>query len=295
MSAPRVLVTGAGGLLGGRLAVLLGRAFDVRGGVRVGAAPTGLTTVPLDLLDETALARVFDEVEPAAVVHAAAMGEPDRCEQAPELAMRVNAEACGTLARLCRSRGLRLVALSTDMVFDGRQGQRGEDDEPAPLQVYGRSKLAGERALLAGHPDAAIVRVCLVGGRGHGARGSATEAVAWTLRRGARPRLFVDQWRTPVDPESVADLVARLLRGSERGILHCGGPEVVTRHALGLRVAARLGLDAGLIDAVRSADVPQAAPRPRDVTLVSRRAQALGWTARPLDAAIADGRATPDS
>jgi dTDP-4-dehydrorhamnose reductase len=290
----RVLVSGAGGLLGGRLAALLAGAFDVRAGVRATGAPAGLPTVPLDLLDEAALARALDDTEPAAVVHAAALSEPDRCEREPELAWRVNAEAGGVVARLCRARGLRLVALSTDMVFDGRQGARGEDDEPAPIQVYGRTKLAGERALFLAHPDAAVVRVCLVEGRGHGARGSATEAVAWTLGRGARPRLFTDQWRTPVDPESVADLVARLLRRGGTGIFHCGGPETVTRHELGRRVAPVLGLDAGLIDAVRSADLPQAAARPRDVTLRSERARReLGWTPRALDTAIGDSRRLP--
>lgn len=295
VASRRVLVTGAAGLLGGRLAELLAAGFDVRAGVRTSDAPEGLVRAPLDLLDEVALARALDEATPEAVVHAAALGEPDHCEREPELAWRVNAEASGVLARLCRARGLRLVALSTDMVFDGRQGLRGEDDEPAPLQVYGRSKLAGERAVFEAHPDAAVVRVCLVGGRGHGRRGSATEAVAWALRAGGRPRLFIDQRRTPVDAETVADLVARLLRQGGTGIFHCGGPETVTRHELGQRVARVLGLDAGLIDAVRSDDVPQTAARPRDVTLRSERARReLGWVPRALDEAIGDGREAPE-
>lgn len=291
----RVLVSGAGGLLAGRLAALLASRFDVVAGVRTTPAPSGLTTMRLDLLDEAALARALDEAALQAVVHAAAIGEPDRCERDPELAMRVNAEASGVLGRLCRERGLRLIALSTDMVFDGRRGWRREDDEPAPVQVYGRSKLAGERALLDAHPDAAVVRVCLVGGRGHGRRGSATESIAWTLSRGERARLFTDQRRTPVDPETVAELVSCLLRRRETGIFHCAGAEPVTRHELGLRVAERLGLDPGRIDAVRSTELPQAASRPPDVTLTCDRARGLGWTPRPLDDAVREGRAAPDA
>lgn len=294
MSVASVLVTGAGGLLGGRLAELLRAHFNVRGVARRTPAPAGLRTVELDLLDASALARELDAIGPDAVVHAAALAEPDRCERDPDLAWRVNAGACFTLARLCRARGVRLVALSTDMVFDGREGERAEGDPPAPAQVYGRTKLAGEQALFEAHPDAAVVRVCLVAGHGHGTRGSATETVAWTLRRGARARLFVDQRRTPTDPESVADLVSRLLRQGGAGVYHCGGPERVTRHELGLRVASVLGLDATLIDAARSTDVPQAAPRPCDISLRCDRARdELGWQPRPLDVAIGEGRAEP--
>lgn len=288
-------MTGAGGLLGGRLAELLANHFDVVAGVRQAPAPAGLTTARLDLDDHDALGRTLDALRPAAVVHSAALSEPDRCERQPDLAWRVNVEATRALASACRARGLGFVALSTDMVFDGRQGARGEDAPPAPIQVYGRTKLAAESAALAAHPGAAVVRVCLVGGRGHGPRGSATEAVAWALRRGARPRLFVDQRRTPADAVSLADLLVRLLQRGGAGIYHCGGPETVTRHELGLRVARVLGLDAGLIDACRSDEVPQSAERPRDVSLRCERARReLGWTPRPLDEAIAAGRPSSD-
>ncbi len=290
----RLLVTGAGGLLGGRLAELLGARFEVWGVTRARAAPSGLRTLALELDDQAVLERALDEAGPEALLHAAALSEPDRCEREPELAWAVNARLPGTIARLCRARGLRLVALSTDMVFDGREGARAEGDFAAPLQVYGRSKLAGERAVLDAYPDAAVVRVALVAGRGHGARGSATEALAWSLRRGARARLFVDQRRTPVDPESVAELAGLLLERGGAGVFHCGGSEALSRHELGLRVARALGLDASLIEPVRSADLPQHAPRPLDVSLVCTRARhELGYEPRSLDAAIRDGRAAP--
>ena len=140
-------------------------------------------------------------------MHAAVLGRADHCEARPEEAERVNARLPGTLAAACRERGLRLVALSTDLVFAGDRAFR-EEDAPGPLSVYGRTKLAGEEAVLAADPGAAVARVALVLGRGHGPRGTSSESVAWALRAGRTVRLFTDEYRTPVDPGSVADAVA---------------------------------------------------------------------------------------
>jgi dTDP-4-dehydrorhamnose reductase len=292
--ALKVLVTGAGGLLGGRLAALLAAEMDVVGGIVHAPAPKGLATVALDLLDPGSLDAALDAVRPQAVLHSAALASPGRCHQEPELATRLNAEAPGLLARRCRRAGIRLVSLSTDTVFPGDGSSCDEDEAPAPVHHYGRTKLAGERAVQAEDPGAAVARVALVIGRGHGPRGTATESIAWALRALERPRLFTDQYRTPVDAGSVAAACSVLLRGTSAGVFHLGGPERLSRHQLGLRVAARLGLDASLIDPVRQSEQPQPEPRPLDVCFASRRARReLGWEPRGVDDSVRDGRATP--
>jgi dTDP-4-dehydrorhamnose reductase len=203
----------------------------------------------------------------------------------------VNAQLPATLARLCRERGLRLVALSTDLVFAGDRPSVGEGDPTGPLSVYGRTKRAGEEAVLAALPTAAIVRVALVVGRGHGPRPTSTEGVAWALRAGEPMRLFTDEYRTPVDPESVAEAIARLIAGPGAGLYHLGGPERLSRYELGLRVAQVLGLPSdGILPALQR---EHAGPdrRAPDVSLDSSRARReLGWQPRPLEAAIREGR-----
>jgi dTDP-4-dehydrorhamnose reductase len=216
--------------------------------------------------------------------------DPDVCEREPARAQACNADAPARLARVCRARGVRLVALSTDLVFAGDRPSYGEDDRPAPILAYGRTKLAGEAAVLAEDPRAAILRLPLVHGRGHGMRATATESVAWALAAGRSLRLFTDQVRTPLDAESVADAIARVLAAGHAGVFHLGGPERLSRHELGARVAAALGLDARLITAARQGDLPLAA-RPADVSLDNRRArEVLGWRPRPLDLGILEGR-----
>jgi dTDP-4-dehydrorhamnose reductase len=289
-----VLLTGASGVLGGRIALRLAERCTVIA-ARHSTAPAGGVSVDLDLASPASVARAFREALPDAVVHSAALADVDACERDPERAFRVNVGGTEAIARAAAERGLHLVTLSTDTVFPGDGGLQGEDATPRPLQVYGRTKVAAEAAALGLCPGAAVARVCLVTGRGHGPRGTASESIAWALRDGRPLRLFTDQYRTPVDADSVAEALALLLERRGHGIYHLAGPERVSRHALGLRVAALLGLPAAGLEPVRYADQPSAGPRPADLGLDASRARdELGWTPRSLEAAIRLGRAAPD-
>jgi dTDP-4-dehydrorhamnose reductase len=250
--------------------------------------------VPVELTDEQVLVRLLDSTRPQAVVHAAALGRAGQCEERPDEAHRVNAVLPGTLGRLCRERGLRLVALSTDLVFRGDRPLAREEDPPAPLSVYGRTKLLGEEAVLAAWPSAAVARVALTLGRGHGARATSTESVLWALRGGRALRLFTDEYRTPVDPDSLADAVVRLLERGGSGRFHLGGPERLSRHALGLRVARVFGLSSDGILPALQAEHAGPDPRAADVSLDSTRARReLGWEPRAIDEAIRQSRVEP--
>jgi dTDP-4-dehydrorhamnose reductase len=257
--------------------------------------PPGPRAAFVELTDDVALAGLLRSSRPEAVLHAAAIGQANRCQERPDEAHRVNAVLPGTIGRLCRERGLRLVALSTDLVFGGDRAFVREVDPARPLSVYGRTKLAGEEAVLAACPSAAVARVALTLGRGHGARGTSTESVAWAIRAGRTVRLFTDEYRTPVDAESLADAVALLLERGGAGLFHLGGRERISRHELGLRVARALGLAEPGIVAGRQSDHTGPDPRAADVSLDSSRARAeLGWQARPIEEAIVEGRAGPE-
>ena len=288
----RLLVTGAAGLLGGRLAQLLAEEFAVTAGAHRTKAPEGLATVSLDLTASASLGAAIETVRPEAVLHAA-VANVDRCETHPAESEAVNVGGTALVAEACARHGTRLVVLSTDLVFGGpvREGGLDEADPPAPLLGYGRTKLAGEEAALRLCAGSAVARIALVCGRGYGPRGTCSEGVAWALRRGDRLRLFRDQWRTPVDAEAIAVAVARLLHGAGEGRYHLGGPERVSRYDLGLRTAAAFGLAPTGIEAVTQAAFSLGAPRPTDVSLDSTRARReLGFAPRALDDMIEGGR-----
>jgi dTDP-4-dehydrorhamnose reductase len=287
----RLLVTGAAGLLGGRLAQILAARFEVVAGCRDNPPPPGLPTAHLDLASPGGLGTVLETVAPEAVLHAAAIADPDRCEADPEGAFLVNTEATARLAAWCAGRGIPLVALSTDLVFGGDRAPYREDNPPDPISVYGRTKAAAEKAALEHHPRAAVARIALVAGCGHGARRTASEAVAQALVAARPARLYTDQVRTPIDDRSVADGVTKILERGLSGIFHLGGGERLSRFELGCRVASTLALPESLLVAVRSGEQPQKAPRPRDVSLDSSKTAArLGWSPRPLGEALRESR-----
>jgi dTDP-4-dehydrorhamnose reductase len=288
MARARILVTGASGLLGGRLAERLASSHDVIAMRHLAAVPAGLAAVDGDILDGAALDRAFAAARPDTVLHSAAMADADRCEAEPELARRWNVEASAAVARRCREGGLRLVTISTDLVLAGDRPFATEDERPRPILHYGRTKLEAEDVVLADTPDAVVLRVALVVGRGFGPRLTGSEALAATLAAGPPPRLFDDQYRTPIDPDSVADAVARALERTVSGRFHLGGAERLSRYELGQRVAGVLGLPPHF---ERTCAAPQGVRRPADASLDCARARReLGWEPRPLDEAIRDGR-----
>jgi dTDP-4-dehydrorhamnose reductase len=291
----RVLLTGAAGLVGGRFAILLARrGFDVRAGRHRAPPPPGLAAVSVDLLSADSVERALRETRPEAVLHSATFGGAEECERRPDEATALNVSAAGRLAALCRSAGVRLIALSTDQVLAGDRAWTPETEPARPLMVYGRTKREGEEAVLSADPDAAVARLPLMVGRGYGPRGTGTETILWALRAGRSVRLYEDEFRTPLDAESAATPLAALLRGKAAGIFHLGGPERISRFELGRRVAEAFDLPAALLEAVpRSTHTGP--PRPVDASLDSTRARTeLGFEPRPLRDVVAESRPKAD-
>ncbi|MBK5256620.1 MAG: SDR family oxidoreductase [Vicinamibacteria bacterium] len=287
----RILITGASGLLGGRLATLLSENHEVTGLTRRRRAPDGITAVGADLAEEDVVRATLDHVRPKAVIHCAALADAEVCERERDLARRDNETATRTLARACTRNGIRLLSISTDLVFGGGFSHAREDSPTDPVMEYGRSKLRSEAAALEESPAAVILRVALVCGRGHGPRMSASEGIAHRLRSEEPVTLYEDEWRTPIDPESVANAIHAVLRQPKlTGLFHLGGPERLSRFEFGERVARALGLDSGLLRRASQAS-HLGAPRARDVSLDTGRARAeLAWSPLPLEIALRDGR-----
>ena len=157
----RVLVTGAAGMLGSQLLLDAPGGFEAVGADR-NATPAGGPEIALtghDLTDPVAIERLFAEAgDLVGVLHPAAYTAVDRAEEEPEVAAAVNGAAPGLIAAQCAARGIPMVLVSTDFVFDGESERPyRETDEPNPKSVYGATKLEGERAARAAHPDGVVV------------------------------------------------------------------------------------------------------------------------------------------
>lgn len=278
-----VVVTGGDGQIGRALA-------------RLGARP--LPRAACDVTDTAAVARALDGAD--AVVHAAAYTAVDRAEDDAARAFAVNEGGAATVAREAARRGLPLVQLSTDYVFDGeKDGAYDEDDPVRPLSVYGASKAAGEAAVRAAHARAVILRTSWV----FSADGA--NFVRTMLRLGRERevlRVVDDQRGGPTPADAIAAACLALLERRAAGTFHLAGQPVTTWH--GFAAAILDGARArGAALAVRellpipSVAYPAAARRPRSSVLSCARLAALGiaqpdWRPaleRVLDALVGRG------
>lgn len=261
---------------------LRARGRDVLG-TRRGSGGEGLRA--LDLADRGRVEALLDELRPRAIVNAAAEAAPDRCEEKPEAARAANLEGPKVLAAWCARNGARLIHFSSDLVFDGRAAPYGEEDDPCPLNLYGRLKSESEAEILRLCPGAGVLRVSLVYGRAGSGRPSFMDWVMERLARGEDVEAFSDQWRTPTPCAQLPDVVEGLLAHPElAGIFHWPGAERVSRYEFAVRLCRFLNKPENRVRPSRMADMPGKAARPVDTALrCGRLAQALGLSPLSLE------------
>ncbi|WP_017298032.1 SDR family oxidoreductase [Nodosilinea nodulosa] len=282
----RLLVTGASGFLGWHLCRAAQATWRVEGTYHQNTPPLpGVTLHTVDFTDLDALKPWLEELAPDAIIHTAALSQPNRCEQDPHLSYQLNVEATRLLAQFCGSRHLPFAFTSTDQVFDGQAAPYSEDSVPSPISVYGRHKVEAEALVQALHPAAVICRLPLLYGPPSPTAECFLQGFVRTLKAGQPLHLFTDEFRTPAYVEDVA---AGLLFALENtaGLLHLGGPDRLSRYDFGLRMAATFGLDQNLILPGKQADVAMPAPRPADVSSNSQRAFGLGYRPRSVLAGL---------
>jgi dTDP-4-dehydrorhamnose reductase len=268
----RIVVVGATGQLGRELLATLPVQSVI-----------GLTHADVDLRDAAAVGARIAAERPDLVVNAAADNRVDAAETDPAAARAVNADAVGDLARATAGAGAWLVHVSTDYVFDGRARRPyTEDDPPAPLGAYARSKLDGERLAAAHAPRHAIVRVAgLYAARGsRGKGGSFIDRVLEQARRGDPLRIVDDQVTAPTWARDVAVALARLfprwIAGSApAGIYHVTNGGECSWYEFARAVVDAAGIAASLTP-VSSATFGARAPRPAYSVLANARLAAIG-------------------
>jgi dTDP-4-dehydrorhamnose reductase len=266
----RILITGASGYLGHTLTRLLSRTNDVYAGYLLSSAD-GLAGTPLrfDVTSDEDAARAFETARPQCVVHAAALTKPDICEIKPDEAHALNVEATRRIARCCREFGARLVHISTDLVFDGAKGRYNEDDVPAGINEYAKSKILAEQAVRSLDPAAVILRVSVLYGPGGGAHAGFLDEVLQRWRRGEPMTFFTDQYRSPTFVPQVAEAVQAFAdRPQLSGLFHLGGDRL-SRYEFGVLIAELAGVPGSLVRAGSMNDYKGSAKRAPDCSLDS--------------------------
>jgi dTDP-4-dehydrorhamnose reductase len=270
--------------------LLTGRSGQVGWELERSLAPLGQVTASdlatLDLADADATRRAVRAAKPDMIVNAAAYTAVDKAESERDAAFAVNATAPGVLAEESKRAGALLVHYSTDYVFDGtKQAPYAEDDPPNPLNVYGASKLAGERAIVASGCRHLILRTSWV----YGPRGSNFMLTMLRLAR-ERPELQVvdDQIGAPTSSLAIARATAQLLRRGAGGLYHLTAAGAVTWCGFARAILARAGI-ATPVRAIRTEDYPTPAKRPRNSRLDCSRLRAdFGLSLAPWEEQLSE-------
>jgi dTDP-4-dehydrorhamnose reductase len=200
----------------------------------------------------------------------------------------VNLEATREIALWAAASGAKMVFASTDLVFDGKTGNYREEDMPAPLSVYGRTKLDAEEAVLGACPGAAVIRGSLFFGFGGPVGRTFLSDLVDRLSKGERMRLFVDQKRNPVLLEDLAAAMVKAVECDLAGLYHVAGDEAVTRYEFGRLVCEAFNFDDALLVPIEMAEFEYEAPRPMDSSLdFSKFKAAAGYGPTPIGEGLA--------
>jgi len=216
----KIVIVGAGGRLGAALLREYSDKFEV----------TGFDRTQLDLSDLNGLRKKLQETGFDVLINASGFTKVDLCETQPDRAFLVNAEAPRVLAQICGEKSSRLIHFSTDYVFDGEKREPyTEEDEAVPISIYGESKLAGEKNVLATQDRSLVVRVSWVFGPD---RPSFIDAMIKEAQEGERVDAIADKFSAPTYTHDIAEMLGRILDGWSRRAPAPDGPWAGRLHGI---------------------------------------------------------------
>jgi dTDP-4-dehydrorhamnose reductase len=251
----RILITGANGQLGHELQRVL--------------RDDQLTLLDLPAFDLTkpGVEDAIAAARPDVVIHAAAYTDVDGAEREPERAMAVNAGGTERVANAASAAGARLLYLSTDYVFDGRQGvPYRETDRPNPLNAYGRSKQEGEQRALTRCPNTLVIRTAWL----YGAHGrNFVKTIMRLASEQPELRVVSDQRGSPTHAGDLASAIKQVLGTNLRGIVHATGAGDCTWYEFACEIVSLTGSSAR-VQPISTAESKRTAPRPLYTVLANR-------------------------
>ncbi len=287
----KILVTGANGFTGQHLCItLVHKGFEVhalgRGPQRI-AVHNQLTYHPVELTSVRSVLDVFEKVGPDVVIHTAAMSKPDECDRNRDAAIKNNVDATRYLLEASRHFPIHFIHLSTDFIF-GENGPHAEDEQPAPLNFYGETKLMAEKLVQDSGLSATIVRPVFIYGKiWEGMRPSFIHWVKQKLEGGETIQVVTDQQRTPTYVDDLCAGILKILMFRKQGVYHLAGKDILSPYEMAVTVAKVLDLNPQLIIPVTSATFPEPVMRAKKSGLQIHKAiQELGYAPHSFEEAV---------
>ncbi|HEX9655347.1 MAG TPA: NAD(P)-dependent oxidoreductase [Bacteroidota bacterium] len=278
MSAKKVLLIGSNGLLGQKIADLLlrGTAYDLTLASLASESSRKLPStsyLQLDICVKKDVKKVIQAVEPEIIVNAAAMTNVDACETRREDAWKINVEGVENIIDGARKSGAKIFHVSTDYLFDGKEGPYDENSRPEPINYYGKTKLASENALRASGLDYFVARTIVLYGYATGAKLNFATWLIQSLEKNSAVRIVDDQFSNPTLADDLAYGIMRGIEMKRSGFYNIAGRDIVNRFEFSLKLARVFGFDPSLISAIKTKQLKQPAARPLKSGLVTLKAE----------------------
>lgn len=274
----RVLITGSNGLLGQKVVELLSRSnnYNLLLTSRQEQSVFQDEMLPyrrLDTTDKQEVRSVLDEIEPEVIINTAAMTNVDKCETDREAAWRANVVSVENLVHAAKLVGAHLIHISTDYVFDGKNGPYIELDRPNPVSYYGRTKLASENVIRTNGVANTIIRTMILYGSGFNVKDNFALWVLKNLVEGKPVRVVDDQIGNPTFADDMAFAIVKAMELGRSGLYHLSGPDLVSRYDFAIALAEVFEFNKKLITPVKTSTLKQAASRPMKSGFITLKAQ----------------------
>jgi dTDP-4-dehydrorhamnose reductase len=270
-----VLFTGGSGLLAINWALSIANDFEVVLGLhRRTISIPGIRTLMIDMESSDAFVMVLEKIRPDIVIHCAGLANVEACEADPAAAYHINVTLSLNVAGACKKQAVSFVYISTDHLFSGQQPLVTEDEIPAPVNEYGRTKLEAEKRILDISGNNLSIRTNFYGW-GTSYRHSFSDMIIQHTRNNRMVSLFDDFYYTPILIEELSQTVMALIDQGASGIYNVAGKERISKYEFGIRLGDEFTLDKRLIKPTKFAERKDLVKRPADLSLSVQKVTAF--------------------
>ncbi len=244
----------------------------------------GVSYSKVDISALKEVKNLINDFYPDVIINCAAFTSVDGCESEKELSWKINVNGIENLVKYVKGCSAHVIHISSDYIFDGTEGPYSESALPNPISYYGKTKLAGENALVSSNINYTILRTNVLYGPTEFGRPDFVKWVVTCLRKGENIRIVNDQINNPTYIEDLVNAIINIAEMQKVGIYNIGGSEWLSRLDFTYRIAEYFELDTSLITEITTAELNQAAPRPLKSGLITLKAETeLGYKPRKID------------
>lgn len=266
----RILIIGVSSLLGNYL-VKYGKGKYEIFGTYYAHEVKNENYFKLDVRDRKNVIDLINKIKPDVVIDTHSITNVDFCEINPEEAWNVNVNGVKNIAEACRVLGCKMIFISTDYVFDGRKTIYTEKDKPHPINFYGKTKYISEKIVETFDIEYLILRTSVLYGAGGLGKEPFPLWVIKNLKENKEIKVVIDQFNNPTYAGNLSEIIYMLIEKKKNGLFHAVGKDNLSRYDFAIKIAEVFNLNKDLIIPITSAQLAQAAPRPKKLNLSTRK------------------------